>query len=209
MQYSISDLRPANPILSIGDRIFTISLITLHIESIIKDKFCALNDIHEKINKNPLIIFDIIWILIINKDQFKDYTEFKNYIYDQAKTSEVAAAIRDVVYESFSRSMPKVKNKAKYDELLKINQANESAKICYGIYYDKLAKRYGYTIDDFFNLTLGQLHILLTVSSDQSYEEIEMQAALQGRKMKARMKFITTPPIMMSRRCHVFFERNS
>lgn len=189
MQYSISDLRPNNPILCIGDKTFSISLITLQIESLLKEQFCELNLIHDKINKNPLIIFDIVWMLIINKSEFKNATEFKNFIYAQAKTSEVAGGIRDAVYDSFYKSMPKVKNKAKYDELLKINQANESSKICYGIYYDKIAKRYGYSIDNFFNLTLGQLHILLTVSSDQSYEEIEMQAALQGRKMKARMKF--------------------
>jgi len=189
MQYSITDLRPANPILSIGDRSFTISLITLHIESIIKEKICSLNEIHKNISKNPLIIFDIIWILLIDKNQFDNYTEFKNFIYKQAKTSEVSRSISEVIEESFYKSMPKIKNKAKYDDLLRISQANETEKICYGVYYDRLAKRYGYTINDFFNLTLSQLHILLTVSSDQSYEETEVQAALQGRKLKARMKF--------------------
>ncbi len=188
MQYSISDLRPANPILSIGDRDFSISLITLNIEAIIKETICPLNEIQEYINKNPLIIFDIIWILIINKD-FKNKEEFKIFIYKQAKTAEVSAKIKQALDDTFFKSMPKFKNKAKYDELLKISQSQTDTRPCYGAYYDRLAKRYSYTIDDFFNLTLGQLYILLTVSSDQTYEEIEVQAALQGRKLKPRLKF--------------------
>jgi hypothetical protein len=189
MSYSVEEFRPANPTLSINGRDFEISLITLHIDSKIKTKFTSLENIFDQIRIKPMRIFDALWILILDKAYFNHSQEkLKEAILSECKTSEVTGKIIEVFNEAIGKSMPIIKNKKRYEELLKINQTQEERKPCYAVYYDTLAKRYGYSIDEFYNLTLRQLHILLHVVGDQSYEEIEVQAALQGKKLKPRMK---------------------
>ncbi len=189
MAFSVEELRPSNPTLVINEREFSLSLITLHIDARIKEKFGKLENIFTEIRKHPMKIFDVLWILIIDKAAFNNSPkELKSFVLSQGKTSEVTILITDTIHEAIGKSMPIIKNKKRYDELMKINQAKEETKICYAVYYDTLAKRYGYSIDDFYNLTLRQLHILLNVVGDQSYEDLEVQAALQGKKLKPRMK---------------------
>lgn len=188
MSYSLNDLSPNKPKIILGDKELFLSLITLRISEKIETEIAPLKNIYEMINKNGLIILDIIWLLLLDKEKFNSKKDFIDFIYKNTKTSEVGAVLYNAFYDAHIKSMPKIKNKARYDELLKISQAQETTKPCYGVYYDKIAKRYGYSIDQFCDLTLAQLHILLTVSSDQNYEEIEVQAALQGRKLKPRMK---------------------
>lgn len=190
MAYTIDELRPLNPVLTISGVEFEISLITLTIDQKLKDKFYALENIFPSFRKNPLTIFDALWILLIDKSyfSFKKHNMIKAIV-DTGKTAEVAGDISKAIEKSINNSMPIIRNKAIHDTLNKINQAaNDHKPPCYGVYYDNIGKRYGHTIDEFLNLTLRQLHILLTVSGDQTYEEFEMQAALQGKKLKARMK---------------------
>lgn len=187
MPFTVEELRPANPILVI-DRDIPISLITLHIDSKFSASFGKLENVYSEIRRDPMRIFEAIWILILDKSEWKNSTAFKHYCLSQNQTSEVTARMMGALQESIALSMPIIKNRERYNELMKINNSQESRKPCYGVYYDTLAKRYGYTIDQFYELTLRQLHILLHIVGDQSYEEIEIQAALQGKKLKPRMK---------------------
>ena len=86
--------------------------------------------------------------------------------------------------------MPLIKNSQRLKELNDIKNLDDESKPCYARYYDTLAKRYGYTIEQFYGLTLRQVHILLNTSNDQSYDELEVQAALMGRKLKPKMKML-------------------
>jgi hypothetical protein len=191
MAYTIEELRPLNPVLNISGIDFDISLITLNVDSHLRAKFGKLENIFPSFSKNPLTVFDALWILLLDK-KFFDLKKKKmiEFIVDSGKTSEVSAGIARVIEESISKSMPIIQNKAAYDELMKIQAAANDTKNkpCYGVYYDAIGKRYGHTIEQFFELTLRQLHIMLTVIGDKSYEEIEIQAALQGRKLKERIK---------------------
>lgn len=189
MAFSIEELRPANPIILVKGRELELSLITLKIDAKIKDKFGKLENIFDQVRKNPFSIFDALWILLLDKESFNNSrTDFSQFVLSAAKTSEVTISIMNAIHESIGKSMPVIKNKQRYDELLKISQTHEDRKPCYGVYYDTLAKRYGYSIEDFYNLTLRQLHILLNIVGDQSYEDLEVQAALQGKKLKPRIK---------------------
>lgn len=188
MAFSVEELRPSNPTIAVNGRELDISLITLHIDSKIKERFGKLENIFSEIRKNSMVIFDALWILIIDKAHFNySKNEMITALLSQGKTSEVSGEIVNKLYEAIGKSMPLIKNRARYDELMRINQAKEETKVCYGKYYDAVGKRYGYSIDKFYDLTLRQLHILLHVIGDQSYEEIEIQAALQGKKLKPRM----------------------
>lgn len=189
MEYKIQDLRPNNVFIELYDLELEIGLLTLHKTNLILETIGDINNINEILKNNPLLLFDVIWILLVNKSDFKNKKEFKNAIFSIAKTSEVSARLKDSLFEVMRRSTPKMKNTKKYDELLKLNELQGNAKVCYGVYYDRLAKRYGYTLDQFYELTVAQLNILLMVSSDESYHDIEIQAALQGKKLKAKMQY--------------------
>ena len=53
--------------------------------------------------------------------------------------------------------------------------------------YDSLAKRYHYTIDDFYKLTMRQIQYLTKIADDGSYEEFSFNAALHRMKLKPRI----------------------
>ena len=193
MRYSVEEFRPTNPKLKLKSGEIELSLITLHIDSQLKEKVARLEDIFSSIKKNPILLYDILWILVIDKSAFgNSFKKFLETIYAEARTSEVTAGAMKLLSEVIAKSMPLIKNVKRNEELRKIRnlQNDENTQPCFGVYYDAPAKRYGYTIDQFYDLTIRQLHILLHIIGDKSYEEIEIQAALQGRKLKPQMKAI-------------------
>lgn len=191
MQFSVEEFRPQNPLVEIAQREIELSLITLHIDARFKEQFGGIDKIYSEITKNGARLFDAVWILLIDKSIYGYSKEkFKEEILSAGDTFNFSRNLTNAINTCIAHSMPLIKNKKMQDDFNKINQAagNENAKPCYGKYYDKLAKRYGYSIDQFFNLTLRQLHILLNVINDESYKEIEVQAALLGRKLKPKLE---------------------
>ena len=53
--------------------------------------------------------------------------------------------------------------------------------------YDALASRYGYTLTEFYELTLRQVTQLLKVSSKAKHKELAQEAALHGVKLKDQL----------------------
>lgn len=191
MNYSIEDLNPLKPILIINDNEIELNLLTLHIDMKLKEKVDRLENVFAEINKTPMLLLDIIWILIADKSKFNNSKiDFKQAIFSAGNTVELTKNMMSKTSEVIAKSMPLVLNSKNYEELRKINnlQRDDDGTPCYGVYYDTIAKRYGYTIDQFYNLTLRQLHILLTVIGDKSYEELEIQATLQGKKLRPKIK---------------------
>lgn len=189
MQYLIQDIYPVITI-DLLDRELELGLITLKIQSYFFYKYGELENIDAIIKRNPMVIFDITWLLLKDKHIFNnDIKVFMHAIYSKGATAEITSSLKFKIFDVVRLSMPKIANSKKYADLMKLNSLSEEALVCYGVYYDRLAKRYGYTLDNFMDLTLGQLYILLNVSSDQNYKDIELQASLQGRKLKAQTKF--------------------
>ena len=191
MQFSVEEFRPPCPIMFIEGEEFELSLITLNIDARLKEKISRLENIFEEIKKRPELLLEVIWLLVLDKSRFAfRYEKFKQRFLSSGSTVDQTKKCYEALSDSIARSMPLIKNKRRYDELNKIrNTQSDESKPCYGVYYDTIAKRYSYSIDQFYNLTLRQLHILLNVIGDKGYEELEVQAALQGKKLKPRIKF--------------------
>jgi len=191
MSFTVSELSPSNPVIKINDKDISISLLTLQKEVLLQERYGSLDEIFNYIKKDALELLNIIWILVINKSEFKNsIIEFKKEVLS-GKDSIVdkSAKMYEALNLSIRLSMPLIKNKKRYKELQEIKGTENEGTPCYVGYFDTVAKRYGYTLDQFYQLTLRQLHMLLTVIGDKSYEELEVQAALQGKKLKPRIKF--------------------
>lgn len=189
MSYTIQDLYPVVT-MRILDQDLELGLLTLKVQSTLNYRYGDISNIDEVIKKNPMAIFDIIWLLLKDKNLFNNNQNvFINKIYTMGVTAQITSELKHKIFEIVRVSMPKINNNKKYSDLMKLNNLAEESIVCYGVYYDRLAKRYGYSVEDFINLTLGQLYILLNVSNDQNYKDLELQASLQGKKLKSQMKF--------------------
>lgn len=196
MSFEIEELKPKNPILIIDSKEIELSIITLKIDVIFKEQYGGLSKIFDVVNETPEKLIDIVWELVIDKPKFKSNLEvFKKFVY--SSRGSIATWAKDMtacLYESINKSQPLIKNLKRYKELQDINGAQSSDKPCYGAYYDAIAKRYSYTLEEFYQLTLRQLHILLKVIGNESHKELEIQASLHGRELKQRMNFQDITP---------------
>jgi len=192
MSYTIEELNPLKPVLVIDDREIIISLITLHKEVIFKEKYGSLSKVFDAIKEKPEEIINVIWILTINKKEFGfSLEELKKFIFTSKQSIlEWSKDMHRCLNESISKSMPLIKNQKRYKEIQEIKGSTTDTEPCYAGYFDTIAKRYGgYDLDKFYELTLRQLHMLLSTIGDKQYEELEVQASLHGRKLKPRMTF--------------------
>lgn len=188
MSFSISEFCPTKPKAVLNEMELDFNVLTLASDTLIREDFGELNYVLETFKVNPFRIYDIAWILLDRKDLF-NYSPKKFRDFGLKQAVDNSKILYFTINECITKSIPIIKNRKRYEELLKLQAEKNDKPICYGVYYDKIAKRYGYTIEQFMALTLRQLHILLSVSNEQTYEEIEVQAALQGRKLKARMDY--------------------
>ncbi len=191
MSYSVEDLNPALPVLIIDGKEITISFVTLHLEVIFKEKYGSLDKVFKAISDDPTEILNIIWILVTDKKEFSfSFEVFKKFaLTSKGSIADWSREMMTCLQQSVYKSMPLIKNTKRHNDIQKIKGTQTDEKPCYGVYFDTVSKRYGYTIDQFYALTLRQLHILLKVINDKSYEELEVQAALAGKQLKPRMKF--------------------
>ncbi len=191
MSSTISELKPLNPVLTIDNLDFSISIVTLQHEVYFAKHYESLTGVFEALHEKPELTVDLIWVLLIDKDFFDNsFEEFKSFIYNSKDLiSEWSKDMSECFHQSVILSRPLIKNKKRYKELQEINNTQVESAVCYASYYDTIASRYGYSLEQFYTLTLRQIHILLKVIGDKQYEELEVQAALQGRKLKPRMVF--------------------
>lgn len=191
MSYTVEELNPKNPVLIIGNKEINLSLITLHVDVMIKEKYGSLQKMFEAVNEKPDEIINITWILVLSKSRF-DFTfeVFKKYcLTSNEPVAMWVKSMRVCLQEAVSKSMPLIKNKERYNTIQKIKGSTTDSVPCIMSYYDSIAKRYSYTLDKFYDLTMRQIHIILVSLEDKLYEELEIQAALQGRKLKPRINY--------------------
>jgi len=190
MPYTLDELRPLNPAIVVNDDSIEFNLLDLNAVNVLTKKYGSISLSVEHISKNPSDIFEMAYFLLKDKSKFERLINFINYLHaSKLNTIQIAQELTRVFHESVIESMPVVKN-SKLVEEYQNAMGMEFQKPCYGKYYDTVAKRYSYTIDEFMKLTLRQLHIILTISNDGAYEELEVQAALLGKQLKPRMKMI-------------------
>lgn len=188
MSYLLEELRPPNPTIEMGELTLEFSLITLNLTVKFTALYGSLNETLDVINKDATQIFKITYAMLLDKSKFVTQKSFEKYMFSNMKNLvDVGSELTRVFHESVIASLPQLKNRKLQSEFNKAIGADET-KICYGKYYDMVASRYSYTLDKFMELTLRQLVIVLDISGDSSYEELEVQAALAGRKLNPRVK---------------------
>jgi len=191
MSYAVEELSPAKPILIIDGTAIDISLITLQHEVIFKDQYGSLSNVFKVINEKPDELVNVIFILIADKKAFQNKLEvFRKFCFTSKDSIKTWAQKMMACFNaSVASSMPLVRNAKRMKELQEIKAGGENKPPCYAVYFDSIAKRYGFTLEQFYNLTLRNIHIMLHTIGDESYKEVELQAALLGRKLKPKMDF--------------------
>ena len=91
--------------------------------------------------------------------------------------------------EVVASSMPVVINKEREEAISKMNNGGEVKPPCYARYFDALSKRYSLSLENFYDLTLRNISSMLKTIADESYSELEVQAALAGRKLKPKIVY--------------------
>ena len=192
MSFTVAELYPSNPILMICKKSYKISLLTLHKEVFIKENYGSINEMYEVIEKDVEQLFVLLFELIID---FKgDYDDFKKFIFSEKDFAKTGKDIQRVLAQAINLSMPLIKNHKRQKEISEIMSFKDNVQPCFAVHYDRLAKRYSYTLDQFYSLTLRQLHALLKVSDDEGYKELEILAQLNGMKMQERMQYNDISP---------------
>lgn len=164
--------------------------LSLKLEVEISEQYGGVNEMFRAIAKDPQIIFDVLWLFVADQKRFYTRINFKKSLLGTGTgTDTVAMKVLEAIQINVTRSMPLIKNQRRWKELQEIRKQTEGDdnEPCYAVYFDQIAARYGYTIEQFSELTLRQLHMILKTMDGEKYKELEVQAALQGKKMKPRM----------------------
>ena len=190
MNYTPEQLKPCNPIVSIGDYDVELSVVTLNHTVKYKENFGDVTELYNVIKDDAEKLVDIVWVLVVNKHLFNN--DFKTFD-KKFRTSKKLADVANKVYLAFddcvTKSMPLVLNSKREKEINELRNAGKNIIPCYAKYFDQLAKRYGLSINDFYELNLRQITAMIKTINSESYGELEVQAALAGRKLKPKIEF--------------------
>jgi hypothetical protein len=194
MSYTVEELKPANPAIILNKEGIELSLLDLNAEVLLIEKYGSLSVAVDSIAKDSTNLIQIVWILVSNKLRFNgSFEEFASFVLSSNESiADKAKTMKRGLDEAIVKSMPLIKNKKRYDEIQKIKNSQTDSKPCYAGYFDSLSKRYGMTLDEFYKLTLRQIHILLKTADEKSYEDLEVTAALNGMKLKPRINMDET-----------------
>lgn len=162
------------------------SLLTLKKQTELIEKYGGLAKAFEGV-RDINSLCELLWCLIDKNIYRKDYKLFCSEI--KVQFMKDSKPIIDAIFECQEKSMPKNTNSKIKKELARINNTKEENPVCYGEIYDVFAKRYGYTLENFYGLTTGQIHGLLKVIDKKTYDELSVKAKLHGVKMKARINY--------------------
>lgn len=193
MAIKLNELYPSPIYFEIFDKEYELKPFTLKVELWVLDNFETLEEFNKALltpqEDRPFLIYEFLFQLL--KDSpFKTVDELCKKILDKgkAKLIEITKHASKVINKTLIDSMPLIKSETRSRELKELREAkNENIEADYGIYYDKLARRYSYSIEQFYSLTTRQLFIMLQAIDDGDYSELEVKAALAGRELKPRM----------------------
>ena len=181
MVYTLEELNPVNVVLNINENKIILKKLSIGVELDIVVNHISIEDLIRFDAENISITLDVLWELTDNK---KDFNNSKITFINKVLSTKNALSFNKTLHASLikvihdSRPVQSLKRSTRVQE--------EGVKPCYAKYFDIIAKRYGYTLQDFYNLTLRQIHIILKTINSESYKELETQAALLGRQLKPR-----------------------
>lgn len=190
MAFAAEDLFPTKPVLILEGREIEYNLLSLRITVKLTEMYGSVAATIEHLKDNSEDIIKITWLLVSDKAVFDNsFDKYSNELFKEKDLVGLGGKLINIFNDIVLRSFPSVKNRKRQNELRKIREEmGEDTTPCYAAYYDTLAHRYGYTLDQFYDLTLRSIHILLTIHGDKTYEELEVQAALAGKKLNPRLK---------------------
>lgn len=183
----LQEFCPRKEKIAIEGKTFILSLFTLDHEIWALENFESLevmqSQLKEPTEERPYILFELLFELIENKPDY-DFDNFMLY-FNANNLTEYAGKIFNVVNRILVKSFPDIENVERMKDYNKTmeNQAAPN-KNSYAIYYEKMAARHGISIEAFLKLTPRQLFSILNAMNLNEYDELSLQAALQGRKLK-------------------------
>lgn len=195
LEFNIEELKPYPVFVEVKDEEVELLPFNLNHEVYVIKHFKDLNSMISLMNKSNKTkeeilhqtthLLNLTWTLIKDKEQFKNSKA--NFVNSFINNKHIKAGrkLSDAIIDSIINSLPR-QDKIAASDL--DGNSGEGNKICYANYYDRLAKRYGLSIDDFYNMTLRQVHGLLVISGGEEYKELEVKAAIAGRKLKPRIE---------------------
>jgi len=179
----LQDFRPSRvEVLRKNGEIIEFSPFDLDKEVYVIEKFGSLSKFIEKLNSDKTTLLRIIY-------KFVDNEKLKNFFSAEDFDRDDIIKLNEAFTKTILNSMPAVNN-SNYKDFLKIHNLTGDVKADYIKYYDKFARRYGYSLDDFFKLTRRQLVALMEGIQDGDHEDLEVKASLSGKKLKPRTKML-------------------
>jgi hypothetical protein len=192
MNFKYDEFLPHNPILSLLDFDLEIQILNLKSLAYIDLKYSSIPEMLEKIKEVPETLIEVLWYLIKDKNIFNFNKKLFKDLFLSGDIVENSKCGYDCLTQAIYLSMPLIKNEKRYKEIQQIKKAqneNQSSIMCYGAIYDNLANRYGLSLEDFNNLSLRQIHILLEKAASGLHKDLEIQAALVGKKLQPKLEF--------------------
>lgn len=190
MQYDYNEFYVSNLLITLNSR--EIELLPLSLKNLqrLEDKFCELKNLEDFIKNDPKQLFKVIWLFVANKEQFSySYTDFLNFI-NAGSILDNTKTVYKTLHKLIVNSSPIVKNKERHEAIQAIKKAKSeenNTKPCFANIYDKFASRYSMSIDSFYDMTMRQVHALIEVMDKNEHKELEVQAALMGKKLKPKL----------------------
>lgn len=192
MGYTVQQFLPPKSVIYIDGLFVEFGFITLNVETRLSELYGSLPKAYEKIEEDPRELIFVMWELIKNKALFNhSLLEFETMLNNsKGDHEELGKTLGETFRSIVIKSMPLIINKKRQKEISAImNSGGKTKEPCYGVYYDALSKRYSLSLEQFGELTLRNLCIMLKVIGDESYKELEVQASLNGKKLQPRIEY--------------------
>lgn len=192
MNFKYDELAPHNPVLCLVDFDLEIQILNLNHLAYIDQKYNSIQGLLDQIKITPETLIDALWYLLKDKIIFSYKKSLFKELFFSGDIIENSKNGYTCLTQAITYSMPLIKNEKRYKEIQQIKKAqneNQSSIMCYGAIYDSLANRYGLSLKDFYELSLRQIHILLEKASSGLHKDLEIQAALMGKKLQPKLEF--------------------
>jgi len=191
MIITLSELNPFIENIEINGVLLETTAFNLRAETWAEKHFESLEKFIGKIKAgDPTAIYLGFYTVLKNKTF--GYKHFLKEILfkDKKMIGENTGAIANHLAEIITYAQPLIKNPEAMLELREVLGKNEDAEEeNYALLFDKIARRYGYSIETYYELTSRQIHAIFKAADIEDYKILEQKAALHGRKLKERIKF--------------------
>lgn len=196
MNISLEEFNPYIDAVILNGQSFQTRAFDLSAEVWAAKHFGSLASYIEKLKAgDPAAIYAAFYTLLETKEY--NYGAFVRHfvLKGKEKPREVAQKIIDHLSQLVLDAQPLVKNPKRMKEISEALGRGELPNAYnYAVYFDRVAKRYGYTVKDFYSLTSRQLHAIFKAMQVTDREELEVKAALHGKQLKDKIHYYDISP---------------